>query len=383
MTIQRSSGAAALPLAARVRSRLGLRPGVKYKREEIIMGYLFILVPFVIFLTFNLAAMVFDFWISFHRWDVLSPPVSNGTNNYHYIFYVDPVFWTAIGNTIQYAVIVVPIQTTIAFSLALIVSQKIRGKSFFRTTFYFPSVTSSVAISLLFLYLFNNLGLVNYLISLIPAFTLPGWLYYLINGLLIPVSLLVTAVAVVGGLLCNVILYLGIHLFNFPLSTFQLGYVSIHVPQHVTPAGPNWLGDPAYALKTIMGLNIWTTTGTLMIIFMAALLDVPRDILEAAAIDGCTGVRAITRVVLPLIRPALFFVIAMGLIGCLQVFDQAFVMSQGSGGPENSTMTAVLYIYNQAFTNGFYGVAAAASFVLFVFIFVTTLLVRRLLGGEV
>jgi ABC-type sugar transport system permease subunit len=103
-------------------------------------------------------------------------------------------------------------------------------------------------------------------------------------------------------------------------------------------------------------------------------------VLEAGAIDGATGTQAIFRIVLPLIRPAIFFVVANGLIGSLQIFDQAFILSNGSGGPNYSTTTAVLYIYNQAFGNGFYGVAAAASFVLFIGIFAATLLVRRLLG---
>jgi multiple sugar transport system permease protein len=279
-------------------------------------GFLFVLFPFVIFMTFSFAGMVFDFWISFHRWAVIDTPVSVGSANYNYIFRIDPVFWTAIKNTIEYAVVVVICQTIISFVLALIVNQNIRGKKFFRTTFYFPSVTSSVAISLLFLYLFNNLGLINYALSLIGI------------------------------------------------------------------SGPNWLGDPHYALKSIMGLNIWTTTGTLMVIFLAALQDVPRDTLEAAAIDGATGVQAVLRVILPQIRPAIFFVVANGIIGTLQVFDQAFIMSQGTGGPENATTTAVLYIYNMAFTNGYYGVAAAASFVLFCFIFVATLVVRRLIEPE-
>ena len=131
-----------------------------------------------------------------------------------------------------------------------------------------------------------------------------------------------------------------------------------------------------------MGLNIWTTTGTLMIVFLAALQDVPREVLEAAALDGATGFQAIIRVVVPLIRPALFFVVANGVIGTLQIFDQAFIISQGSGGPQYSTMTAVLYIYNNAFANSFYGVAAAASFVLFAVIFVATILIRRFIGEE-
>ena len=303
----------ALPFAARLRQRL--RPAVRYRRGDVAMGYLFILIPMVIFLTFTFAGMIFDFWISFHHWDLLSPPQYRGLDEYRYLFQQD-IWWRAIRNTLEYSLIVVPSQTVVAFTLALIVNQNIRGQKFFRTTFYFPSVTSSVAISLLFLYLMNNFGLVNYL----------------------------------------------------------LGKVGI--------SGPNWLADTTTALPSIMGLNIWTTTGTFMIIFLAALQDVPREVLEAAAIDGATGFQAVIRIVVPLVRPALFFVVANGLIGTLQIFDQAFVLSQGTGGPESSTMTAVLYLYNTAFKDGFYGVAAAGSFLLFAFIFVATISVRRLIGEE-
>jgi multiple sugar transport system permease protein len=305
---------AALPFAARLRQRL--RPAVRYRRGDVAMGYLFILVPMAIFLTFSFAGMIFDFWISFHHWDVITPPVYRGLDEYRYLFQQD-IWWRAIRNTIEYSLIVVPVQTVIAFTLALIVNQNIKGRNFFRTTFYFPSVTSSVAISLLFLYLVNNYGLVNYVLR-------------------------------------------------------QIGVSN----------PPNWLADTNTALPSIMGLNIWTTTGTLMIIFLAALQDVPRDVLEAAAIDGATGFQAVIRIVVPLVRPALFFVVANGLIGTLQIFDQAFVLSQGNGGPENATMTAVLYLYNTAFKDGFYGVAAAGSFLLFAFIFISTITVRRLIGEE-
>ncbi len=311
---------ASLPAATQAPTRVRGRQGKerRYKRDEVIMGYVFVFVPMLIFLTFSFGAMIFDFWVSFYHWAILDTPRFVGSANYNYLWRVDGTWTTAIWNTVQYCVIVVPLQTVIAFCLALVVNQNIRGRAFFRTTFYFPSVTSSVAISLIFLFLFNNFGLINYFINQLPGH----------------------------------------------------------------PTGPNYLGDPKYALKSIMGLNIWTTTGTLMVVFLAALQEVPREVLEAAAIDGATGVRAVVSIVVPLIRPAMFFVVANGLIGTLQIFDQAFILSGGNGGPDYSTTTVVLYIYNNAFTNSFYGVAAAASFMLFAFIFAATLLVNRLIGGE-
>lgn len=290
----------------------------QYRKEEVLMGYLFILIPMGIFIIFVFLAMVFDFGISLTSWHILDTPQWVGLDNYKQILSFNQfnAFWTAVGNSLTYAIIVVPVQTALAFTLAVIVNQNIRGKKFFRTVFYFPSVTSSVAISLLFVWLFNQVGLVNYL----------------------------------------------------------LGRIGL------APVG--WLTDPNIALKSIMGLNIWTTSGTYMIIFLAALQDVPRDMYEAAAIDGATAFQAIRKITLPLIKPALFLIVATGLIGCIQIFDQAFIVSGGTGQPQNSTLTIVLYIYQEGLQNLFYGRAAAASFIMFVIIMGATLLVRRLIREE-
>ncbi|HEV3312490.1 MAG TPA: sugar ABC transporter permease, partial [Chloroflexota bacterium] len=126
----------------------------QFRKEDVIMGYLFLLIPMTIFFIFLFLAMGFDFWMSFNTWNIFNAPQFVGSSNYNYIFTIDPVFWTAVTNSLTYAVIVVPVQTVLAFSLALIVNQNIRGKKFFRTTFYFPSVTSSVAITLLFMWMF-------------------------------------------------------------------------------------------------------------------------------------------------------------------------------------------------------------------------------------
>src|SRR5690348_9353025 len=114
-TVDRPTRAVPIPFMA----RLGRRSHVKYSREDVFWGYLFVLFPFLIFMTFSFAGMVFDFWISFHRWAVIDTPVSVGSANYNYIFRIDPVFWTAIKNTFEYAFIVVICQTIISFILAL------------------------------------------------------------------------------------------------------------------------------------------------------------------------------------------------------------------------------------------------------------------------
>jgi multiple sugar transport system permease protein len=134
------------PATARSRGRFRRSRGEPYKREEVIMAYLFILIPMAIFMVFFFGAMGFDFWISFNHWAILDSPRFVGSANYNYVFRVDPLFWTAIGNTFEYAVVVVPIQTVIAFMLALTVNQNIRGKAIYRTLYFLPVVTMPAAI---------------------------------------------------------------------------------------------------------------------------------------------------------------------------------------------------------------------------------------------
>ena len=142
----------------------------------------------------------------------------------------------------------------------------------------------------------------------------------------------------------------------------------------------SWFGDPSTALWSIVGLNAWTTAGTVMIFYLAALQAISTDVYEAAAVDGTSQWRTFWRITFPLLRPAHFFVLVIFGIGALKVFDQAFIVSGGTGGPNYSTYTGVLYIYLKAFHSSEFGVAAAAGVVLFVIIFGLTLINRATLG---
>lgn len=226
-------------------------------------------------------------------------------------------FHTALWNTARFAFFVVILQTILALLLAVAVNQKIKGRTFFRTAFFFPSISSSVVISIIFLWVFNKYGLLNYFLSLF-----------------------------------------GID-------------------------GPVWVDNPATALPSIMGLNIWTTAGTMMVIYLAALQDIPAHLYEAASVDGATPVQQFFKITVPLISPTTFFIVTLGLIGTFQMFDQAFVISAGSGGPEKSTLTVVFYIYQQAFKErNALGVACAGAVVLFAIIFTLTLIQRRFFKTE-
>ena len=142
-----------------------------------------------------------------------------------------------------------------------------------------------------------------------------------------------------------------------------------------------WFGDSDTALWSIAGLNAWTTSGTLMLFYLAALQAIPTDVYEAAAMDGAKTWRTFWKITFPLLKPGHFFVSVVSVIGALQVFDQAFLVSGGSGGPNYSTLTVVLYLYRTAIRDVRFGYAAAMGIALFALIFTLTL-VQRLLFGK-
>lgn len=222
----------------------------------------------------------------------------------------------ALLNTIQYVLIVVPIQTILALVLALLLNAKIRGKSWFRVAFFLPTVTSSAVLTLIFMWIYNSNGLLNGFLS---AIGLPTY---------------------------------------------------------------NWLGDPQVALKGIMLMNIWATAPLFMVIYLAALQDIPESLYEAASIDGATAWEKFWCITLPFLKPVTFFVITMGIIGTFQLFDQSYIFSNGSGGPDNATLTIVLLIYQYAFKSLDMGYALALTLILALVIMTATLIQRALFKEE-
>jgi multiple sugar transport system permease protein len=277
--------------------------------REALWGYGFVLLPMAVFGVFFVYPMGYAVYISFFNWGILGKIASVGTANYDTLYH-DPIFRTAIKNTLEYTVAVVPLEMALGLAMALVVNQAIRGRAFFRAAFYFPSLASSAAITTIFVYILNADGLLNH---------------------------------IVGG-------------------------------------NTAWFGDASTALWSIVGMNAWTTSGTVMLFYLAALQSIPTDVYEAAALDGAGPWRTFTKVTFPLLRPAHFFVLVIFSVGALKLFDQAFLVSHGTGGPDYSTYTPVLYIYLEAFHSDEFGLAAAAGVVLFVVIFALTLIQRLTVG---
>ncbi len=150
----------------------------------------------------------------------------------------------------------------------------------------------------------------------------------------------------------------------------------IHLPTY------NWLGDPAVALKGIMIMNIWSTAPLFMVIYLAALQDIPETLYEAATLDGASRWEKLLHITLPFLQPVTFFVVVMGVIGTFQLFDQSYIFSAGSGGPNNSTLTIVLLIYQYAFKNLDMGYALALTLMLAAVLMISTAIQRTLFKEE-
>jgi len=310
-TIATTTGASGA--TAREQRRGPARTARKYNRREAIAGYLFI-TPWIIgFLVFTLGAMAYSLVISFSDFRLIgntATPV--GTENYQRLF-DDPKIMLSLGNTLYFALMAVPLEIAVALGLAMLLNRVGRGAGIFRTIYYLPKMTPSVATASVFLLLLNgNTGAIN-------------------QGLA----------------------FFGIQ-------------------------GPQWLIDPDWVKPSIVLMTLWTVSGT-MVIFLAALKNVPRDLYEVAELDGAGPIRRFWSVTVPMISGAMFFNVIVLTIAALQVFDQAYLLfwrDQTNASPESSLFYAV-YLFQQAFERFQFGTAAAMAWLLFVIILLITLIQTR------
>jgi multiple sugar transport system permease protein len=327
------------------------------KSGQGLAGWLFVAPAVAGLGLFLLAPILLALWVSFRDWSALAPldtstPV--GAGNYQDLLVnsgiVQSDFARSLRNNLYYVLGVVPAQTALALLLAVIVNSKLlRGKAFFRTSFYFPSVTSSIAVAFIFVFLFSPTGVVNVLLSaLLPGVVETVWLNE------------------AKGLIHLVLGWFGVGSAPGWMGADVMG-LSLW----------DWASGPSVAMTAVMILAIWTTTGTFMLMFLAGLQNIPEDLEEAAIVDGASRRQRFFKVTLPLLRPTLFLVLTLGLIGTWQVFDQVYAMT--SGGPQKTTLTPSYLIYREGFENSAMGRAAAIAFILFVLILALTGLQRLVL----
>ncbi len=280
-----------------------------WARRETVLFYLCISPWLIGFGLFVLGPMIASLGISFTRWNLIDAPVFVGLDNFERMFWHDDRFWQSLKVTAFFTALYVPTELIGGLLLAMLMNQRVRGISFFRTIFYLPSVLSGVAFVVVWMWLLHpDAGLIN-----------------------------------------NILALVGIN-------------------------GPRWLTNPNTALWALWMMSLWGL-GRTAVIFLAGLQDVPLELYEAAAIDGATNLQSFRRVTLPLITPTIFFNLVLSIIATFQTFTSAFVATDG--GPLNSTLFYVLYLYQRAFVDFRMGYASAMAWVLFVVILLFTLLIVR------
>lgn len=339
----------------------GRGPRLGRRGRETVAGLLFVSPAMVMLVLFMLVPILMAFWVSLTRWTGQGSPFTPGVgfagaSNYADLFTRNSLertdFMTSIRNIFYYVLLVVPLQTGLALGLALIVNRRrMRGRTFFRTAFYFPSVTSSVAISIVFLFMFTGGGAINAVLSVFGVRG-PAWF------------------SDADGIVHVLLSRLGLH--DPPAALTGHGVLGL--------SWWDWLAGPSVAMCAVIALVVWTTSGTFMLMFLAALQDLPAEVGEASLLDGAGRWQRFRYVTLPMLRPTMFLVVTLGLIGSWQVFDQIYIMSRG--GPDKTTLSPAYVSYATGFSDQNFPAAAAMAFVLFAIIVLLTLAQRRLLRGR-
>lgn len=234
-----------------------------------------------------------------------------GLRNYTQLL-ATPLFWQALGNTLYFVVVGVPLSIGVSFGAALLLhSRLVRFRAFFRTVLFAPVVTTLVAVAVIWRYLFD---------------TRSGWLNYALGGIGLP--------------------------------------------------SVDWLGDPRWAMPAIIVFAVWKSFGANMIILLAGLQSIPDELYEAARIDGASAWRQFRDVTLPMLAPIVVMVSILTIAGYFQLFAEPYVMTQG--GPLQSTVSVLYFMYEEGFKWWNLGSASAVAFVLFMLIFALTVLQLRL-----
>lgn len=284
--------------------------------KKAIWAYIFLFVPSIFYLVIRIYPAFSSFYISFTDWDIISLEKQFiGLENYQRMIN-DPVFLKTLSNTFRYVIFGLPVTLVLSFIIAYNLNKIKRGLGFYRTLYFIPYMTSLVAVSWVWRWLYQPLPL---------------------------------------GFFNNLLSFFGLTQQPFLQSTSQ-------------------------ALPSILAPTIWVEIGFQVIIFLAGLKAVPEFLYEAADIDGADNWQKLFKITIPLLRPTIIFLVVMGTIKYLRIFTQVYTMTyQGEGGPLNSTKPLVLYIYNTAFRSFNMGYASAMTVVLFIIILFITLVQLRVL----
>lgn len=333
--------------------------GANNSHEETLSGYLFLSPNLLGFLIFFAGPLLFSLYISFTDSDAVRPAHWVGLDNYAKVLNIriaqlaapgqpfeevmnvkiyselarvnllgqnvvigaeDKLFWLSLRNTFLFVLLAVPLSVIPALFLANLLNSKLPGMKLYRAIYFIPSIAAVVGIALIWQLLFNaTIGYINYAITLVVNF---------LNGIF-------------GGAIAD--------------------------PQI------RWLSDSKTALLSLVIIVVWQTMGFNTVLFTAGLQNIPKDLYEAAMVDGSGRWTTFWKITLPMLAPTTFFVVTTTTIQAMQVFDHVFILINPPAGPNNSTLTMVLYLYQQGFQRFQQGYAAAIAWVLFILIFGVTL----------
>jgi multiple sugar transport system permease protein len=306
--------ALALPRAIGARQ---VRTG-SLRRGEVLWAYIF-LAPWIVGLVvFILGPILFSLGLSFFDYTLGREATFIGLNNWVRAFTQDEQFWPSILRTFAYTAIVVPLSVFGALMVAILLNQKLRATTFYRTVFFMPHLTPIVAATFIWLWLLN------------PQY----------------------------GLLDEIIWQIGLHLTG---TGFK---------------GPGWFGDPNWAMPSLMLVALWAAIGgNMMVIFLAGLQGIPQELYEVAAIDGANARARFWHVTIPMISPTLFFNSVLACIAAFQTFEVAFIGTKG--GPAYATWLYSIQIYHTTFDLFDMGYGSTLAWILFIALSMFTFLQFR------
>ena len=298
------------------------KKGFLQKLSDQKWSFLFIAPVVLLFIVFVLGPLVASFYWSFTEYNGIHAPKWVGLANYKTILFDDARFWKSIRNTIFYTVGVIPLGVVLSLFLAMAVDQKIKFKSFFSMVYFIPAVTSVIALSVIWKWMFA------------------GGKYGLINYCLI-----------------------------------AMGFKPV-----------DWLMSTTWTMPAIMIMSIWAGVGYNMILFLAGLQTIPKTVYEAADIDGANIWDKFRYITLPLLKPTMVFVVIMGFIASFQVFERIYIMTEsefGIGGVLDSALTVVAYLYDMGFRKFQMGYASALGYIIFAVVFIITILNIKFIKSKV
>src|SRR6185295_12814549 len=272
--------------------------------------------PYLVFVAvFVLFPVFFCFFLTFHKWNIIAPMKFIGASNYSRLFH-DRLFWKAIGNTLKFLLLHIPLQLIVSLSLAYLLNQAIKAISFFRASFFMPVIVSGVVVTILWQQLLGfDSGLINRML--------------------------------------------------------------VGLGSHKT----GWLVDPDIAIYSIAVMATWKNVGLYVILFLVGLQTVPTQYYEAARMEGAGKWQQFYHITLPMINPTVFMVVILSTIGGFSLFIEPYIMT--GGGPLNTTLSAVLYIYKQAFQYYNMGYSATLGFFYALMIMTVVVLQKKFIEKEV